>query len=351
MCAAAAAGLRPNGGLLLRFAQARRGSHPPPARGRRGWVTAAAAACALPWGVWAAVRVTGVETGFPAVALIAFTPYVAATSLVPVVLALLSRRGRVALAASAAAVALVACVLPRGLPGPAAPASPGGPRLTLLSANVYYGLADPEALVRLVHEHGVDVLSLQELTPQSDDALTRAGLRGPLPYDVTEAAPGPVGGAVYSAHPVEKVGGTARNDYFAMPRARVEVPGAPSVEVVSAHAIPPSGPAAIPAWQDSLRQLPDARPDGALRVLAGDFNATLDHAEFRALLETGYIDAADATGAGWAPTWSAEGSLPGVTIDHVLVDRRAQVRRTSVHSLPDTDHRAVLTELVLPRSR
>ncbi|WP_461003593.1 endonuclease/exonuclease/phosphatase family protein [Streptomonospora sediminis] len=296
------------------------------------------------------VRLTGIETGFPAVAMIAFTPYVAATAVVPLAFALLSRRGWVALAAGAAAVALAASVLPRGLPGPEPKPEPRGPRLTVLSANLYYGLADPDALVRLVREHGVDVLSVQELTPQSADALTRSGLRVLLPHDVTHAGTGPVGGAIYSAHPLEEVGGTGRNEYFAMPRARVRIPGAPPLEVVSAHAMPPSGVAAIPGWQDSLRRLPGARPNGDLRILAGDFNATLDHAELRGLLETGYTDAADAVGTGWHATWPADGSLPGTVIDHILVDHRVAVHRTSVHSLPETDHNAVLAELTVPGS-
>ncbi|MFD0775863.1 endonuclease/exonuclease/phosphatase family protein, partial [Streptomonospora algeriensis] len=247
-----------------------------------------------------------------------------------------------------AAAVLLFCVLPRGLPGPAPQSAPGGPRLTVLSANVYYGLADPDALVRLVREHGVDVLSLQELTPQSDDALARSGLRSLLPHDVTDAGPGPVGGAVYSAYPVEEVGGTHRNAYFAMPRARVRVPNAAPVEVVSTHAMPPSDSAAVPGWRESIRDLPDARPNGRVRVLAGDFNATLDHAEFRSLLGTGYTDTAAATGSGWTPTWPADGSLPGTVIDHILVDRRVAVHRTSVHPVPDTDHHAVLAELALP---
>ncbi|WP_238580956.1 endonuclease/exonuclease/phosphatase family protein [Streptomonospora alba] len=343
-------GPRAGGGRLHRLAQAPRalGRSAESGGGRRGWVTAVAAVSVLPWGVWALVRLTGAESGFPAVALIAFTPYVAATSVLPVALALLARRGWVALAAAATAVALVGCVLPRGLPGSAPDA--GGPRLTVLSANVYFGLADPDALVRLVREHGVEVLSLQELTPQFDDALTRSGLRSHLPYGVTDAATGPVGGAVYSAHPVDEIGGTDRSAYFAMPRARLRVPDAMPVEVVSTHAMPPSDAAAVPAWRDSLRELPDARPNGRVRVLAGDFNATLDHAVFRSLLDTGYSDAAAATGSGWTATWPVDRPLPGTAIDHILVDHRVAVHRTSVHTVPNTDHRAVLAELTLPRA-
>jgi endonuclease/exonuclease/phosphatase (EEP) superfamily protein YafD len=96
--------------------------------------------------------------------------------------------------------------------------------------------------------------------------------------------------------------------------------------------------------------LPAAAPDGPLRILAGDFNATLDHADLRRVLAGGYEDAASVVGAGLHATWP-EGRLvpPTVAIDHVLADERAGVRAVSVHTLPGTDHRAVFAELVLPR--
>ncbi len=89
-----------------------------------------------------------------------------------------------------------------------------------------------------------------------------------------------------------------------------------------------------------------------MRILAGDFNATLDHPELRAVIERGYTDAADAAGAGLRPTWPApprnRRALP-LTIDHVLVDRRVRVERVTVVRIPHSDHRAVIAELRLPR--
>jgi endonuclease/exonuclease/phosphatase family metal-dependent hydrolase len=89
--------------------------------------------------------------------------------------------------------------------------------------------------------------------------------------------------------------------------------------------------------------------DGPLRVILGDFNATLDHAAFRDLLDDGYVDAADATGDGLAPTWSGGPLNLPITIDHVVLDARLGVRATSVHTIAGSDHRAVVAELVLPR--
>ena len=84
------------------------------------------------------------------------------------------------------------------------------------------------------------------------------------------------------------------------------------------------------------------------RVLAGDFNATLDHAPLRGVLRLGYADAARAVGNALAPTWGPLGRPALITIDHVLVDRRCAVLASSVHVIPGTDHRAVYAEIRLP---
>ena len=89
--------------------------------------------------------------------------------------------------------------------------------------------------------------------------------------------------------------------------------------------------------------------DGPVRVLAGDFNATLDHVGLRRLLNSGYVDAADQVGAGLNPTWPS-GALwpPPVAIDHVLVDDRCPVDTFSVVDVPGSDHRAVVSRFVVP---
>jgi endonuclease/exonuclease/phosphatase (EEP) superfamily protein YafD len=83
-------------------------------------------------------------------------------------------------------------------------------------------------------------------------------------------------------------------------------------------------------------------------VLAGDFNATLDHAPLRDVLRLGYADAAREVGNSLTPTWGPLGKRAVITIDHVLVDRRCAVLASSVHAIPGTDHRAVYAEIRLP---
>jgi endonuclease/exonuclease/phosphatase (EEP) superfamily protein YafD len=86
-------------------------------------------------------------------------------------------------------------------------------------------------------------------------------------------------------------------------------------------------------------------------IMAGDFNATLDHARFRALLRLGYVDAAVQAGRGLVPTWGPRpgGDLAMLAIDHILLDPRCAVRRVSAYKLPGTDHRALYAQIQLPR--
>jgi endonuclease/exonuclease/phosphatase (EEP) superfamily protein YafD len=133
---------------------------------------------------------------------------------------------------------------------------------------------------------------------------------------------------------------------MAMPEATLEAPGLPPVRVKAVHPVAPLRDD-VAVWQDGMRSLPRATPDGELRMLIGDFNATLDHRELRDLIGSGYVDAADATGNGLVRTYPAGRTL-GITIDHVLVDRRIAVTTSSIHTIPGSDHRALQARLSFP---
>ncbi|TDC49775.1 endonuclease/exonuclease/phosphatase family protein [Micromonospora sp. KC207] len=299
--------------------------------------------------VWAAVRLPGLERG-PAVQAVAFTPYVAAWTPVPLLLALALRRRGPAAVAALVAVALLAMVAPRAMAS--AQPSAGGPTLRVLTANLLAGAADAGTVVDLVRGQRVDVLAVQEFTPGAAAELDRLGLADLLPHRQLNAQLGTTGSGLYARFPI--AGGGIRQNRggwgFTQAYGSIAPPGGPPVRVESVH---PSAPHAIDQvgfWRTDLEAQPPATPDAGLSILAGDFNATLDHALLRDLLATGYVDAADATGAGLIGTWGPyDGDpIPPVTIDHVLVDRRIAVRSVSVRWVPGSDHRAVFAELRLP---
>jgi endonuclease/exonuclease/phosphatase family metal-dependent hydrolase len=293
---------------------------------------------AVPWVVWALLRTLGVELPYPLVALVAFTPYAALSSPLPVVVALVLRRWRVAVLAGVAAGLLGVAVVPRAVAGPQPEA--GGPRLVVMTSNVWLGSVDVEALLQVAREHDVDVLSVQEVRPRTVVRLGRAGAFEQFPGgQILEPDLGASGTGLLSRLPMDAAG-------------VVTVRGAPPVRIKAVHPRPPVSRVAEPEWRAALASLPGSDSRGDVQILAGDFNATLDHPELRKLLDRGYLDAADATGAGWRPTWPAPPStgrsLP-LTIDHVLVDRRVRVERVTVSEIPHTDHRAVIAVLRLPR--
>lgn len=304
----------------------------------------------VPWATAAVLRLTGSERRFPLVPALAFTPYIAASSVLPLAAALVARsRGAAVVAAASAAVLTTTVLRPTTVTPPAV--RPQGPRLRVVSANMLHGRADPAALVALAAEHDADVLALMEVTPEAVSGLLGAGVADLLPaghvVPAGDGQPPGAGGALWT-----RLGIRARTvapGRFGQPTALLAVPGAPDVELTAVHTHPPtSSPAQVASWAEDLRLLPDPEP-GVLRVLAGDFNATPDHAAFRRLLHRGWVDAAAATGQGRRATWwPMRVSHPRLTLDHVLVDPRIAVDGLRVVHVPGTDHRALVADLRLP---
>ena len=302
----------------------------------------------LPGAAWAVIRSGGWETG-PLVQLFAYTTYAAAWVWFPALVAILSRRWLGAAVAVVAAALLAVNVVPRALVdtdrGPAT-----GVPLSVMTANVLAGSADPETIVRLVRDQDVAVLAMQEFTPAIQSRLTAAGLDTLLPYSSVAAEYGTTGSAVYSRFPITE-GGSRRNEGgFRQAYGTIRPTGAGPLAIESAHPVAPYDLRVLGDWRRDLADQPRPDPNGVPRILLGDFNSTLDHRALRDVIARGYRDAADANGSGLVGTWGPYSGhpLPPVTIDHVLVDRRIGVRDVQVHDVPRSDHRAVLASLVVP---
>ncbi|MBS1696917.1 MAG: endonuclease/exonuclease/phosphatase family protein [Actinobacteria bacterium] len=120
--------------------------------------------------------------------------------------------------------------------------------------------------------------------------------------------------------------------------------------VVAVHTVAPREDA-MTGWADDLRWVADQCPAGRNVILAGDFNATLDHMGPLGV-DGGDLgacrDAASRTGSGAVGTWpTSVPSLIGAPIDHVMTT--AQWRPTGSAVLPadagGSDHRALITQL------
>ncbi|GAA2472123.1 endonuclease/exonuclease/phosphatase family protein [Winogradskya humida] len=320
-----------------------------PARVRRTLWLVVLWVLVLPGAGWAAVRLGGWERG-PLVQLFAFTPYIAAWSVLPAVLALATRRWLVGAVAVVTAALFALSVLPRAIAdndrGPQS-----GVKLQVMTQNMLFGTADAAEIVSYVRDNDVSVLALQEFSPGAVDSLAKAGLGDLLPYSVLGAEWGASGSGLYSRFPITDPG-VKRNvaGGFNQAHGTVQPPGGRAFIVESAHPAAPSALSAENNWRADLAAEPRPDANGTARIVLGDFNSTLDHKPLRDLIGDGYRDAAAATGEGLIGTWGPyDGDpIPPVTIDHVLVDKRLGVSDVSVHTTRHSDHRAVIASIVIP---
>jgi endonuclease/exonuclease/phosphatase (EEP) superfamily protein YafD len=312
-----------------------------------GWLASAIAWIAVaPFVAWAAIRVFGLDSGYPLEAMMPFTPYVAAASVMAAALALALRRRLPAALGAVVAICLGAAVLPRQF-GDDTVSAGGHPTLRVLAANVHHGGADPAGLMHLVDELRPDVLTIEEFTPSFGRKMRAAGLESRLRYHVENAAKSASGTAIYSRFPLRPL--PTPDFRFRMTRAEATMPGGRRLRIEAVHPIPPMHPAWVREWEEVLSTL----PSGGQRVpwlLSGDFNATFDQAPFRELVGRGYRDAGETAGKGLDATFPATGALlpPPITIDHILADESWGIVEYEVEPLPNSDHHAIFAELALP---
>ena len=274
----------------------------------------------------------------------ALLPYLTLTGPVSAAALALARRPRLAGGAGIIAAAAVATQATRYRTAPDSP----GRELRLMTANLFIGRADCDALVDAARQAGADVLTVQEFTPEAHTRLSAAGIDMLFPYRAVDPRPGGAGTGVWSRYPIMA---TRSISGYLMPllATKIDVPDADSPPVVvSVHL---RNPRRIHGYRHDIGRLPDTlrdmdtwAGDGSV-MLAGDFNSTLDMHPFRALLRGGYRDAAEQAGAGGMPTFPSACAL--FAIDHVLLRRCTAVDAYSVR-VPDTDHRAVVTTIRLP---
>jgi endonuclease/exonuclease/phosphatase (EEP) superfamily protein YafD len=333
---------------------------PGPRRGGRPWLrhllgvlvaavlTAGAAALVLP-------DLLGLDTRTPFAQLTAFRQWeLAAVLAVLAVLLLLVRfvrRGRpflVPLAVGTLVVLLVggAMVLPRVV---ADPEPTTGTPLTVLSFNVYEGHADVAALAAAIADRRPDLVSLPEAGPRF--AAKLQPLVEPLGYriqssrthghdvdSVTVLVSNRLGDVAF------RVGDEAQD----FPYLEVSGGGLGALRFVAFHAASPV-PQHVDSWRQDLGLLPQWCAAGTPAIVAGDFNATLDHSALRAGM-AGCSDAADQRGEGLRPTWSPtlRTRWVGPQIDHVIATPGIAAETFDVLALPGSDHLPIISTLRLP---
>lgn len=274
---------------------------------------------------------------------LAFIPSIVPAGLALAAVAARRERRGLAWVLGGTALAAGAVVLPRTRPKPQPPAA--GRKLRIMSANVLKGAGNPEWLVSLVGVRQPDVLALQEQGPEYRRALAKAGLFDVLPHRVVGHGHRLNDAAIVAKYPLEPLAEHLPSVFVG---ASLALPGGDPVPLLSAHPIPPATPRTERHWARTLAALAGASGDFAGGVLAGDFNATVDHPQFRALLAQGWRDAAGEMGQGARSTWAGRLGLMRLTIDHVLVPPGSAVESFRIDHLPGSDHRVLTVTIRLP---
>jgi endonuclease/exonuclease/phosphatase (EEP) superfamily protein YafD len=309
-------------------------------------LTAVAAVVVLPDLVFELDRNT------PFAQLVAFRPVILAAAGAVLALLLLiavSRRRVRPFAAGLAAVLAVgaAVVAPRVIPDPAPTA---GTPLTVLTFNALNGNADVDALAGLVRAERPDLVALTESGQTYRSRL--APLLDPLGYRSAVAASPDgtdIGGVTaFVAAGVGEFDARVGEETARFPYLEITGGALGDLRFVTYHAVIPT-PADTSPWESDLALLARWCAGPAPAILAGDFNATLDHSAFRTGT-AGCVDAAGQRGAGLVPTWADRPLMRpfGPQIDHVLATDGITAETFAVRDIPGSDHRAVLARLRLP---
>jgi endonuclease/exonuclease/phosphatase (EEP) superfamily protein YafD len=224
------------------------------------------------------------------------------------------------------------------------PAGPPVAELRVLTSNVEFGQGTG-ALVSAVRREKPDVIFVQECEYTCAAALRR-DLAADYPHRQAVEGGGSEGSVILSTFPLKATPGVRGT--MGMPGAVADVRGH-AVRLQLAHPMPPL-PDQVGLWREELDALRDVAAEAGETptVLAGDFNASQDHAAFRRVLDTGLRDAARLAGADRTVSWPARTAPAfGVQIDHVLVSEDFAAHRARFLDLADTDHRALVVDLTL----
>ncbi len=226
-----------------------------------------------------------------------------------------------------------------------------GPELTVMQSNLLFDGADPAAVVDEVRARNISLLTVNELTPAAVAGLGRAGLDGLLPFRHLSPGRTGAGTGIWSAYPLSD---TVEYDGFVLNQlsATATVPGAGPVTVYAFHPVPPVFGTQV--WSDELSRLHaiiDRAPRDRPVIVGADFNATYDHAQFRAMLSGRYADAAEQAGAGYLATYPTDKRWPPlVGIDHILLSR-GHAATVETARIPGADHRALIARVRLDSER
>lgn len=275
------------------------------------------------------------------------------------VIAISSRLRR--FAASAAVLLLgfallnTAVVATRGIGNPAfATAAPAS--ITVLAWNTLGDAPGVDAIAELALDTGADVVVLPETSKATSDEVASVMLaagRQMQPFTVAfdQISKARSTGLLISSDLGTYVVDESEPNSVVLPTVIARPADGTGPTIMAVHLVAPI-PGELHNWQTDLAWMSAACSEPST-IIAGDFNATLDHFSGLATAEGATIgdcaDAADASENAGLGTWpTALPALLGAPIDHVMATQNWRVTGMRViedHDKHGSDHRPVLAQL------
>jgi endonuclease/exonuclease/phosphatase (EEP) superfamily protein YafD len=286
---------------------------------------------------------------FPFVDIVAFRPQFAVSALAAAALLARAPRTRPAAAAvGAVAMAGLGAVAARAIRFPAPAAAPDD--LSILTFNVLNGRADTGELATLIARETPHFVVLPEAGSDFRDKLIP--LVETLGYrSWVSTAPGVKDGQGVTLLAASRAGDVQVRSGTGMRLRHLEATGGilGRRSLFAVHTAAPVDRRRTAQWLRDLAMVERWCHGPVAPIVAGDFNATLDHSAFRAALG-GCRSAATGTGKGLVGTYpSSAAPWAGIQIDHVLVPTGTVTTGFEVVDVEGTDHRGVLARLRVPR--
>lgn len=242
---------------------------------------------------------------------------------------------------------------------------PGLPRSTseetvtlrVMTFNTLFANGDFEGVLARIRESDPDVIAIQELSPEMDNAITSAFAES-HPYRITNSWPDPRGIGVWSRYPMTAgENRTTEGWEWWVHEVNLDVQGRP-VALYNTHLWPigttdPAGfRIALAAQHDQVDELiPMIEAETVPVILAGDFNASPTNQNYRRLrniLEDSWGEAGWGTGF----TFPAQGMMgtdvpPFLRIDYLMTRGNIDAISMEVLETAGSDHLPVVGEFII----
>ncbi|WP_238161334.1 endonuclease/exonuclease/phosphatase family protein [Kribbella antibiotica] len=289
----------------------------------------------------------GLDELTPFTQLVAFRPQGLVIVFAVALLMLIRKSWRIA-AALVAVLTLTGAglTLPRVTSDPEPPAADTRV-LTIMVANVLGGGAKAGAVAELIREHKPDLVSLPEAQVDVREEI-RAQVEGYTGY--TEQPTKAVESAT-SVLVAGSLGAVQVRPDLPTSFGNLMITGGNlgQLRLVAYHGFPPL-PEDVPPWKHDLTQVRRWCAQDPPTIVAGDFNATLDHADFRWALASNCHSVGPSVGGGLKGTWpSDQPAIARTQIDHVLATRTIRPLKFATYEVEGTDHLAVIATVAVPK--